>query len=338
MSPEMFDPNRSEPDPHVRIVTTRNPHPIRPIMMLPNALSAARQRMDTPSGPINYYSSIPSQEHAKTPLLLIHSINAAGSSYEIAPIFEHYRNQRAEYSPDLPGFGFSDRSDRVYSVRFMVDAIHALVAKIQQQHGGVPIDAVALSLSSEFLARAAAERPAQYRSLAFISPTGMDKKAPYLAPPGKTRAMPLLHTTLRFPVWDKAVFNLLTTRRSIRYFLERTWGSKLIDEGLLEYDYLTTHRPGARFAPYYFVSGYLFSLDITRIYESLALPVWVSHGVRGDFQDYTHVKHISRANWRVTQFDTGALPHFEVPIEFIHAYDTFLQGLPSREHADEGHG
>jgi pimeloyl-ACP methyl ester carboxylesterase len=307
-------------------------------MMLPNALSADRQRIDTPSGPINFYSSVPAQEHAKAPLLLIHSINAAGSSYEIGPIFEHYRDSRAVYSPDLPGFGFSDRSDRVYSARLMVDAIHAMVAKIQERHGGVPIDAVALSLSSEFLARAVAEQPASYRSLAFVSPTGMDKRAPYLAPPGTTRAMPLLRAALRFPVWDSAAFNLLTSRRSIRYFLERTWGSKTIDEGLLEYDYLTTHRPGARFAPYYFVSGYLFSLDITRIYESLAVPVWVSHGVRGDFQDYTYVKHVSRANWQVTQFETGALPHFEAPIEFMQTYNKFLHGLAGNECADESRG
>ena len=53
----------------------------------------------------------------------------------------------------------------------------------------------------------------------------------------------------------------------------KNWGSKQIDEGLLEYGYLTTHQSGAQHAPYAFVSGFLFSRDIRRIYRSLELPV-----------------------------------------------------------------
>jgi hypothetical protein len=69
--------------------------------------------------------------------------------------------------------------------------------------------------------------------------------------------MPWLHATFDCPLWSKGFFNLLVSRPSIRFFLNKTWGSKAIDEGLFEYDYLTTHQPGARHAPYYFVSGYL---------------------------------------------------------------------------------
>ena len=38
------------------------------------------------------------------PLLLLHSINASASAYEVKPLFEHYRQQRPVYAPDLPGF------------------------------------------------------------------------------------------------------------------------------------------------------------------------------------------------------------------------------------------
>jgi hypothetical protein len=54
--------------------------------------------------------------------------------------------------------------------------------------------------------------------------------------------------------------------------------------------------------------------------------VWLSHGVRGDFVDYTQTEGITeQSNWHTTVFDTGALPYFEVPEEFIKAYDTFLE-------------
>ena len=129
----------------------------------------------------------------------------------------------------------------------------------------------------------------------------------------------------------RVAYDILTTRPSIRYFLNKTWGSDQIDEGVLEYDYLTTHQPGAQFAPYAFVSGYMFSLDIQSIYRGLELPVWMAHGVRGDFQDYSKAPLFTvRANWTIQVFPTGALPHFELPEEVTRSYDGFLDSLPQR--------
>ena len=59
-------------------------------------------------------------------------------------------------------------------------------------------------------------------------------------------------------------------------------------------------------------------------------PVWMSHGIRGDFVDYTGKAQVEgRANWTIRVFDTGAMPHFEAEAEFIAAYDSFLAGVPS---------
>jgi pimeloyl-ACP methyl ester carboxylesterase len=294
----------------------------------PPALSGQRQTFETPQGALSFYGAAPGHPAAavsKIPLLLIHSVNAAGSAYEVKPLFEYYAALRPVYALELPGFGFSERSDRIYSVRLMTDAVHAMTAKIRELHDGAKIDALALSLSCEFLARAISEQRANYRSAALVSATGMDKRAPYREPQGTTRAMPTFYSILRFPLWDRGFFKLLTVKRSIRYFLEKTWGSKNIDEGLLDYDYLTTHQPNARFAPYYFVSGYLFSRDITNVYEELTLPIWLAHGSRGDFQDYSFAPQFAaRPNWTVAKFETGALPFFEMPTDFVRRYDEFL--------------
>jgi len=73
------------------------------------------------------------------------------------------------------------------------------------------------------------------------------------------------------------------------------------------------------------VSGYLFSGDIGRIYKNLAIPVWMAHGVRGDFTDYSGKRLVeAKPNWTIDVFQTGALPHFEVPEAFTAAYDRFL--------------
>lgn len=289
---------------------------------------------DRRTGRVALYGEPVSMSGATPPLLLIHSVNAAATAYEMKPLFEHFSSRRAVYALDLPGFGLSDRTDRTYTPRLMTDAIHAAVEAIRQAHGEAPIDLAALSLGCEFAARAATETPNAFRSLALISPTGFDRrssKAATKAGGDGTRAMPWLHGLLSVPLWKRGLFSALTSRASIRFFLQKTWGAKDIDEGLLEYDYITTHQPGAENAPYYFVSGYLFSTDAIKLYQTLSMPVWMSHGVRGDFVDYEQKVTVEGLpNWKISVFQTGAMPHFEKPTEFAGHYETFLNGVASK--------
>ncbi len=292
---------------------------------LPAPVSGQRHEIGSPVGRLTYYAAGPDGSSKATPLLLIHSINAAGSAYEIKPLYEHYRQSRTVYALELPGFGHSERGKRQYSVRLMADAILLCVREIQNVHGRGPIDVLTVSLSSEFLARAVTEMPLKFRTVALVSPTGFRSRDKTVKWRDGTRGMPGLHAFFEFPLWSEAFFRLLTSRASIRYFLRKTWGSPDIDEGLAEYDYLTTHQPGAQHAPYYFVSGFLFSQDILRIYQSLTLPVWMSHGVRGDFVDYSNKTAVEgRANWTIEVFQTGAMPHFEAREAFVRSYDAFL--------------
>lgn len=290
-------------------------------MPLPHALPGERRELNARAGPLNCYVA-----GSGPPLLLVHSINAAASAYEVKPIFEHALRRHRVFAPDLPGFGFSDRSRRAYSVVLYVDALLDVLDAIEAEARDEPVDALALSLSSEFLARAALERVGRLRSLAFVTPTGFSRGAARPgAGPGETCEVPGLHRLLACAPWSQALYELLVSRRGIRYFLERTWGSHEIDEAMVEYDYLTSHQPGARHAPYAFVSGRLFSRNIRVVYERLATPVWLAHGTRGDFRDFSEVDWVlARPNWAVQSFATGALPHFERPGEFLAAFDRFL--------------
>ncbi len=88
---------------------------------------------------------------------------------------------------------------------------------------------------------------------------------------------------------------------------------------------------GAEFAPLRFVSGFLFSADSGSLYRSLEAPVWVVHGVRGDFVDYRGLRLLAdRPNWTTEVLPSGALPHFELPHEFIRRYDAWCTGLDVR--------
>lgn len=258
-----------------------------------------------------------------SPMLLIHSINAAASVAEVEPLRARYGLRRMVYCVDLPGFGESDRSDRVYSPRLMTNAILIAAQAIYAMHGKA-IDALAVSLSCEFLARAANEKPSLFRTLALVSPTAFTGTRTLRGAADQSRGKPWLYKLLRGPGWGRVLFRQLTRPRVIRYFLERTWGSKHIDEGLWRADVLIAQYPGAHFAPLYFLSALLFSADIHNIYDSIRLPVWVSHGKRGDFVDYRQLPTFAARNhWRVTVFNTGAMVYFEDLNAFIEEYDRF---------------
>jgi pimeloyl-ACP methyl ester carboxylesterase len=260
-------------------------------------------------------------------VLLVHSINASGTAAEMAPLFDHYRQTRPVYALDLPGFGLSDRPDRIYTPRVMTHALIEALEYIAAQHGGAAVDVVALSLSGEYAVRAQTEVPQRVRKLALISPTGFNGKPRRYGPPGSTLGMPRLHGLLAQPLWSEALYRGLTRPGVIRYFLQRSWGSKNIDEALWRYDLLTTHQPGAKNAPLFFLSGYLFSRDINTLYEAVNCPVWVSMATRGDFTDYRGRSTVEgRENWQFHPVEGGALPYFENLAAFVALLDPFLAG------------
>ena len=292
---------------------------------LPPALPGDRLDVDTTPGRVGVYATDATDG---VPLLLVHSVNAAASAYEVRPLYMHYRRSRPVYAIDLPGFGFSERADLVYTPRVMADALHAATRMIRRRHGGARIDCVALSLSCEYAARAALERPDDYRSLGLISPTGFDKALAGAGPAQSTKGSRLRYDLVSQGFWSRALFDLVVSKPSMRFFLNKTWGSKRIDEGLFDYCQLTAHQPGAEHIVWSFLSGFLFADDVTRLYKLLTLPVWTCHGHRGDFVDFRKEKEIAgRPNWHFDEFETGAFPQFEALEKVTRAYDGFIGGL-----------
>jgi pimeloyl-ACP methyl ester carboxylesterase len=259
------------------------------------------------------------------PLVLVHSINAAAGVHEVQPLLQDMAASHAVYAPDLPGFGASSRPDIAYSPRLFTDSLHTVVAPARQRHGGAPVAALALSLGCEFLARAAAERPGDYSHIALVSPTGLMGEVPRRGPRGATREVPLVHSLLTKPGWGGPLFRSLTKPGVVRYFLRRTWGGEHIDEAMWAEAVAAARAPGAEHAPLRFLSGGLFSRDALALYESLTMPVWASHGTRGDFTDYRGKRFLEgRANWRWTVYDGGAIPYFEHRAAFVASFARFL--------------
>jgi len=283
-----------------------------------------------------FLSTYVADETPGTPLLLIHSINAAASAYEMKPLFEAYRHQRPVYALDLPGFGYSERTQREYSPELYAAAILDALDFI-----GQPCDVVALSLGCEFAARAALHSKAM-RSLTFISPTGFAERNTQtsqdddliridIPPLGSLIEISQddIYSLLANPILSRTLYNLLTTEPSIRYFLAQNFKGALND-GLAEYAWTTSHQEGARYAPLYFLSGKLFTRRaFDALYKGLSLPVLVLYDrdPNASFERLADMLE-KQANWRARRIpNTLGLPHFERLDKVRQALDGFWADL-----------
>lgn len=279
-----------------------------------------------PVGEIACYRAEPADGSATRTVVLLHSVNAAASAHEMQPIFDALCTRYRVLAFDLPGFGRSDRPAVRYDIPLFTDAIDTMLDHAAEVADGLPLHAVGLSLTSEFLARAFLRAPERVRSLTFVTPTGFSKGSGRYTRAGGNREVPGFTWIFDRRPWSRPLFDLLTTKRSVRYFLRRTFGGDSVPDWLVEASWKTARPAGAEHAPFAFLSGRLFAADVRSLYDRIRLPVWVPHGTRGDFADFSETGWAEQAgNWRFEPYDAGALPHVEHPERFIAALTEFLE-------------
>jgi pimeloyl-ACP methyl ester carboxylesterase len=292
------------------------------------ALDARRHRISTSdAGVLSYYED---KSASGRPLVLLHGVHAAASSYEMKPLFDYFRSERPVYALDLPGFGFSERAARAYSPATYVHAIEHLLRNVSS-HG--PVDVIALSLSSEYLAKEALEMPELVRSLVLISPTGFasDSERGWLEKLSRQRAR-LLPTELVNSLPSRLLYELIVSKPSIRYFLRKSFQGE-VDAGMLRYAHLTSHQPGAHHAPMSFLSGALFPRgEASNIYAHVRVPALVLYD-QDNYTGFSALPAFAEAhhNYRLQRVTpTRGLPHFDAPEQTIEAIRLFLEEQDQR--------
>ncbi|BDP42373.1 alpha/beta hydrolase [Deinococcus aetherius] len=297
----------------VGVAAARTLPPGSPAPALRPALSGERRFLDLPGiGRVAYYAD---PRGDGRPLVLTPSVNAAASAYEMKPLWDAYAGTRPLYALEWPGFGSSDRPDVPYTPELMTSALAALVSQL-----GGDVDVVALSLGSEFAARAALSEP-HIRTLALISPSGLGASRGTQQASAEDDGQRLYR---RLRAVGTPLYALLRTRPSIELFLARSFRGP-VDQGLVEYSLETTRQPGARNAPLYFISGQLFTPDAYRdLYSRLGVPTLVLYD-RDGFVSFDRLPEFaSRPGVRAVRIEgTDGLPHFERLTEVRAALDAF---------------
>lgn len=289
------------------------------------AIAADRHEIITAdAGTISYYADL---KASGRPLVLVHGIHAAASSYEMGPLFEAFRGKRKVYALDLPGFGFSERSKRAYTPETYVHAIEHLLRHVAIRE---PVDVIALSLSSEYAARVAVEMPELVRTLVLISPTGF-------AEAKRVGALGLLARRASARLQGQAdgttgrlAYELLVSKPSLRWFLRRSF-AKRVDPGLLSYSYATSHQPGAWRAPLAFVAGALFPAGDAKqkTYGHVHAPTLVLYD-RDGYTGFDQLDGFVRTHegFRAQRVSpTRGLPQFDAREQTLEAIGAFYNEL-----------
>jgi len=238
-------------------------------------------------------------------LLLLHGINASGSSHEFRHAFDDLLKDYHVIAPDLPGFGRSDRPPLLYSGSLYTTFVEDFAAD-QTENASV----IASSLSAAYAAVAA--ESVAFAELVLICPTATTI-------PGRRV---WLRSLFRSPLVGTALFNALTSRPAIRYFNadHGYYDEANITDNLVEYQWQTSHQPGARFAPASFIGGFLdLDVDLGSVLSQLDVPITLVWGREAEIVPVEGGKKLAEAaDARLLVFDDSDLqPHVEHPGQFV---------------------
>mgnify|MGYP005850446177 CR=1 FL=1 len=252
-------------------------------------------------------------------LLLLHGINAAGSSGEFREIFEPLADDYHVVAPDLPGYGCSDRPPLQYSAQLYTTFVDDVLSTFEPQA------VVASSLSAAYTLDALTEHDEHtVEELLLICPTAQACPEP---------PKQWLRELIRSPVVGEGLFNLITSKPSIRYFNadHGYYDPNKAGNDWQAYEWQTAHQSNARFAPASFISGYLNSdIDLAAAIETLDIPTTIVWGRDADITPLSDGRELADdADATLVVFDRALLlPHVEFPQQFVDVVDEHVDGHP----------
>jgi pimeloyl-ACP methyl ester carboxylesterase len=248
------------------------------------------------------------------PLVLLHGLHAAASSFELRNVFEPLSRRHAVYAVDLLGFGKSQRPAVPYSAALYRDLLGDFLDEVV----GRPAVVVTSSLSAAYAVAVARSAPMLVERLVLISPTGTTSTGPIGRLAGRLLALPLVGT---------AGFNLLASRASIEWFLRRVYADPaLVDEVVMGQQWATAHQPNARLAPAAFVAGRL-DLPLGEGRTPIQAPILVLRGSvpgLGEGATDAELLGLGPAVTIRTIDGAGQLPHDEQPDTVVEIVEGWL--------------
>ena len=283
------------------------------------AIDARAAEMEFMEGRARFYQ----RDGSGVPIVLLHSINAAASSYEMKPIFDHLAesSNRPIYALDWLGFGRSDRPPVFYSPMLYQRQLRRFLS----EHVHEPADIVCLSAACEYTADVARSLPYLVHKLVFISPTGISSSDGISA--WQRALIAAVGSVGAFEI----IFYRLTRPQMLRSFYQRQiFLQGTVPDSLVDYARATTLVYGAHHAPRHFAQGRLTNGQTAFPgYTQLRVPTLVIVPKSGErlIQQFDHADDLRSTNpefIHLERIDAGLMPQWETPMELFRTLDDFL--------------
>lgn len=280
------------------------------------ALDAKPAYMEIMEGRACFYR----RDGTGVPLVLLHSIDVAASSFEMKPIFDHLAEftSRPIYALDWLGFGRSDRPPLRYSSAMYLRQLRRFLS----EHLHQPADVIALSQGAEYASEIARTLPYLVHRLVLISPAGISTST--TAPPWRRAVVSISDSIGAFEV-----FYYRMTRPQVmrRYFERQIFRRGHVPVELIQYGRDASLVIGAHHAPRYFIQGDLAVRDDA--YDDLPVPtLMIAPEDDSDLvQRFDGLEQLAAENpeyVRTERLPGGLMPQWEVPNQLFDAVDRFL--------------
>lgn len=290
-----------------------------PANQIPPMLDGTVREFELMEGRVRFYE----RPGTGTPVVLLHSFNAAAASHEMRPLFDHLTatTDRPVYAMDWLGFGLSERPPVSYRPEIFLRQLRRFLSEIIQE----PADLLALSLGAEYAALVACEVPFLIRRLVLLAPTALSA-----TPEASTLRRLLVRLAGGVGAFELFFYRLTERDTLRRFYAEQVFlDDGGVPEALVDHAYMTSHVRGAHHAPRRFVDGSLFlGEQARRAYARLNAPTLliVPQTPEPTVQRFDRLNEVlgSNAALRAETIDAGLMPQWETPDRLFPRLDDFL--------------
>lgn len=264
------------------------------------------------------------QKHGKgSPVLLIHDLSPAASSYEWCQLSKKLEKQHTIYTIDLLGCGCSDKPYLTYTnylyVQMITDFIHDII-------GECP-DIIVSHNSSSFVIQAAAMDNSLIKSITAINPSAVESINTCA---DADKIIKLKKTIYELPVIGTFLYNIETIETNIEKTLRKTYfyNEQLVSTKMLDTYYEASHKDKSH-GKYLMASLKCHYLDhaIEHSLKNLETPLYIigsseRNNIVPIMESYRKVNSKIQTAYLS---NAGLLPQLEMPERIIDIMSSFTQ-------------
>ena len=248
-----------------------------------------------------------------TPVILLHALHPASSSYEWHRVISLLAKSHTVYTLDLPGCGRSDKPDIEYTSILYVSLLADFISTMEIRHASV----VTSNLTSAAAIMAAAYDPEMFDRMILISPPSaksLEKTPDYCSK--------FLMKLMNSRILGSLIYNILTSRPQIDLaFTETYFYNPFHDTDELVDTYLEASQLGGGAGHYLAGSiiGRYVNINSNYAFSKLSLPVKLIEGAAAENADLI-LKEWTDLNPSVKTVmleHTRQLPHLEEPEKVV---------------------